>query len=229
MNDWQALLTTWGVPLLLLLAALWLGRPALRRWRGERRLRRRLRQAGSGLLEGVVLDDGLDGEVFIDYLLLTPRAIHVLMVQRYRGAVFAAEGMDSWSQVVGQRTYRFANPLPELERNVMAVRQAAGEVPVEGHLVLPDAVQFPKGRPPVIRTVTKGLRFDAADPASPVPTALRHAWQALRQAVRPLDRRQRRLLQGESPTPDGLRVGLLAGALLLIAGAWLIWRLKLLP
>ncbi len=227
-QHWQEPLTTWGVPVFLLLVALWLMLPAIRSRREERRLRNGLRRAGSGLLEGVVLDDGLDGEAFIDYLLLTPRAIHVLMVQRYQGAVFAAEGMDTWSQVIGQRTYRFANPLPELERNVMAVRQVTGNVPVSGHIVVPDGVQFPKGRPDAIRVITKGIRFDAADDNEAVPTPLRHAWQALRQAVRPLDRQQRRLLQGDNPAPDGIRDSVIALLLVLLATAWLIWRLLIL-
>ncbi len=228
-QHWQEPLTTWGVPVFLLLVATWLMLPTLRRRRGERRLRNGLRRAGSGLLEGVVLDDGLDGEAFIDYLLLTPQAIHVLMVQRYQGVVFAAEGMDTWSQVIGQRTYRFANPLPELEHSVMAVRQVVGDVPVSGHIVVPPGVQFPKGRPAAIRVMTKGIRFDAADGSETVPTALRHAWQALRQAVRPLDRQQRRLLQGDNPAPDGIRDSVIALILVLLAGAWLIWRLDILP
>ena len=222
--DWQGPLATWGVPLFLLAVALWLGAPALRRSVAGRRLRRQLRRAGAGLLESVVLPDGLEGEVFIDYLLLTPRAIDVLMVQRYHGAVFAAEGMDSWSQVVGSRTYRFANPLPELERNVMAVRQAAGDVPVQGHLVVAGEASFPKGRPAAIRGI------DAFAPAGDeaVPTPLRQAWQALRQAARPLDRQQRRLWQESSRPADGVRDGLLALILATLAAAWLAWRLDIL-
>lgn len=222
--DWQGPLATWGVPLFLLAVALWLAAPALGRYRAERRLRRRLRRAGAGMLESVVLPDGLEGEVFIDYLLLTPRSIDVLMVQRYRGAIFAAEGMDNWSQVVGARTWRFANPLPELERNVMAVLQVAGKVPVEGHLVVSGEARFPKGQPAAVR----GIETFAPAGGEAVPTPLRQAWQALRQAARPLDRQERRLWQESSRPADGVRDGLLALILAALAAAWLIWRLELL-
>ncbi len=220
--DWQGPVATWGVPLFLLALAAWLGTPAWRRYLAARRLRRRLRRAGVGMLESVVLPDGLEGEVFIDYLLLTPRSIEVLMVQRYRGAIFAAEGMDNWSQVIGSRTWRFANPLPELERNVMAVRQQViGNVPVEGYLVVSGEARFPKGQPAAIRRV----ETFAPCTEKTLPTPLRQAWQALRQAARPLDRQERRLWQEASRPADGMRDGLLALILAALAAAWLIWRL----
>jgi len=107
---------------------------------------------------------------------------------------------------------------------VLAVRQVVGNVPVAGYLVVSGEAQFPKGQPAAIR------RLETFAPCSDetVCTNLRQAWQALRQAARPLDRQERRLWQENSRPADGVRDGVLALILLALAAAWLIWRLELL-
>lgn len=214
---------TWAVPAALLVTGALLMGPALRRRLAPFRLHRRLSKLGDEVLRSVLLDDGMDGKTWIDYLILRPEGVLMLELKPYRGIIFAAAGIDQWTQVVGTRSFKFPNPLHKHETDLLAVKGAAPGVPVIGRLVFTGGSEFPKGIPDGVASLD-GLfaEFDSPAPR-PVGEDLRAAWTQLKQAAVPV--------RGGVPAgvpldaapsrPRGMRLGLVFFGL---AFAWLAWR-----
>jgi hypothetical protein len=95
----------------------------------------------------VVVPDEIDGEVHIDYVLNTDRAVVVLVILDYPGLIFASEQIEQWTQVQQQRSDHFQNPLPRLQTAVSSMQALLPGVPVVGRVVFSDSSQFPKGQP----------------------------------------------------------------------------------
>lgn len=110
-------------------------------------LSRTIKKLGHDVLQNVILADGMDGTVYIDNLVLMPDRALVVSVGRYQGAVFASENIDVWTQVVGNRSYKFNNPLLKLEQDIAAVRAHFPKINISGVLVFSNGVDFPKGKP----------------------------------------------------------------------------------
>jgi hypothetical protein len=162
--------------LLVLLGLYFLCRTPLRHWYQERQIRRAIRHLGARRMQGVRLPDGLDGEVLIDYLLLTRDAILVVSVKRFDGLIFGGTHTDQWTQVVNGRSYKFSNPDQYLRLQVNAVRLLIPDVAVSGvHLFTPGA-RFPKDKPAsvlLMREISGRSRF------RDIPAPLRTAWKTL--------------------------------------------------
>lgn len=218
-------MTTWVVAALFLLVGIALLWPALRRGYQERSLRRRIRSAAADALHKVVIPDGMEGAVYLENLLLTPDGLLILPVHRYQGVVFAAEGIDNWTQVIGKRTYKFPNPLPQLESEVLALRDYAGKVPVDSRVIFTKGVEFPKGRPEKLISTAELEALAKQNRQRDIPTAYQQAWESLKRQIKtPEVSRLRELysVEREPAMGGGGRVGLL---MLILAAAWLAWRI----
>ncbi|MFP4609523.1 MAG: nuclease-related domain-containing protein [Thiohalophilus sp.] len=215
------LLIVWALALALILAGFLLIWPALRRGFRDRRLKKKIRAVGADVLHQVVISDGLDGAVYLENLLLTPDGLLVLPVHRYQGVVFAADGIDNWTQVLGKRTYKFPNPLPQLQSEVLAVKSYAAQTPVEGRVVFTPGVEFPRGRPDKLLSMDELDALAEQNRTREVPPAYRQSWESLkRQVGTPEVSRLREEYAIEKDPVFTARV--LAGGLMLLAGAvWL--------
>ncbi|MCG6887554.1 MAG: NERD domain-containing protein [Proteobacteria bacterium] len=216
-------LMTWSMPAILFVLVIMLCLPLFRKWRDELNLLRKIRKLGQASLHNVIIPDGIGGTVFLEHVVLHPIGIIVIQVRRYRGAVFAADKIDTWTQVLGKRSYKFPNPLRELEATLLAVRNLTPDVTLEGRLLVTREAIFPKGRPDSIINFSEAKQQWGITRNGPVTAALKTAWENLRNHAQPLDR----LLQQEVLEPEqGARNNLvLASLLTLFAIAWLMWRL----
>lgn len=211
----------WGIALVLFLAGVFLSWPTLRRGYRDRRLQKKIRAVGADVLHQVVISDGMDGVVYLENLLLTPDGLLVLPVHRYQGVVFAADGIDNWTQVLGKRTYKFSNPLPQLQSEIQAVKGYVAKMPVEGGVVFTPGVEFPKGRPDKLLSVEELDALGEQYRTREVPSAYWQAWESLkRQVLTPemSQLRQEYAIEKDSALNVRMVVGLLV---LLIAGVWL--------
>lgn len=214
----------WLGPLAMAVVALLLLWPRIRGKLGERRMRRSIERCGIDFVKDAMLPDGMDGMTHIDYLLLTPSGIVVADLKKYQGILFGAEHIDQWTQVLGQKSYKFANPMFKNELDVMAVRAQLPEVPVTGRVIFSGDGSFPKGRPAgvsVLSTLASDLGVAGSSRgARAEPTAeLATAWQSLRKALADADRGERKR------DGDGGSGILVASLLLLLACAWAGWML----
>jgi hypothetical protein len=151
-------------------------------------LKQVLRRISAARLVDVLIPDGLDGEIHLDHLLLTPQGLVVVDIRNVHGSVFGGEQMDDWTVLSSVRRYTFRNPLGALAARVHAVRRLAGQVPVTGRVVLVGQhVDFPGGHiPGVITLPDLEQEFGAEAGAQSLPAAevYRDFWQKVVAASR---------------------------------------------
>ena len=149
---------------------------AFREWRIQRCLSR----IGCEQIRQLVCDDGLDGQYLIDRLALTPHAILLINYRPYGGNIYCAESIAEWTQVIGQKSFKFENPLFEIENQLTSLRLLAGTAPVRGYLFFNYSAEFPKGHPGAVLTPDNvPAEFFSCDPDS-VPPEIRAAWELLK-------------------------------------------------
>jgi hypothetical protein len=149
---------------------------AYREWRMQRCLKR----IGIEQIRDLVCPDGLDGHYRIDRLALIPDAILLIAYKPYVGNIYCAERIAEWTQVVGQKSFKFANPLFELENQVTALTLALGSIPLRSCLLFSNSAVFPKGHPESVlqpETIPPQYR---RDPHAPVNEEVRAAWEHLK-------------------------------------------------
>lgn len=156
------------------------------RRRTRRTLLKAIRNISHDFIEHVVVPDGLDGAIQIDYLLLTARGLLVLDVKDVGGVVFAGTALERWAVIDGTEQYRINNPVgPSLAR-VVAIKRIVPDIPVHGRIVFTRETEFRGDKLPHVVTLD-GLReqFPAAATASaerPVDAFYGH-WLKLRDQV----------------------------------------------
>lgn len=214
----SASVITWGVALLLLLLALLLSwRPLQLLWQVRRR-QRLISGYGVARLDNVVLDDGIGGHKVVEHILLTPQGLLVLLPRDCDGALFGGEKINSWTQMVGGKSFHFANPLHQLDDLLVTLRYHLPGIPMEGWVLFSGMCGFPKGRPGRILLLDElagqGGRVDQA-----VVPVLDEAWQKLQRQPRAESRNDESAVVVSTP-----RLWL-AALLVLGATGWLGWRL----
>lgn len=222
LND--EMILTWGVAAALLLLALLIVRPAVRHRLQRRREERMINGLGVDQIRDVIIDDGMDGTVVLERLLLTPEGMLVLMTLRREGNLFGGERIDTWVQIKGKRTIRFPNPFYTLETLLAAVRYHAPGVTVKSRVLFLGDATFPKGKPEGAWTMADVPEYEGKQVSAGVLPVMQQLWDKLKAHATPIDpRRQAHLL----PVPDSCCRGRIALAFLMTAaaGAWLAWRL----
>jgi hypothetical protein len=114
------------------------------------RLHQVLDEIGYDRIDGLVIPDGDDGEIQIDFLLLTSHGLLILHIKDVKGAVFGSDKMQDWTVISDDGRFTFLNPQPALYDRVAAVRQIVRQVPVEGRVLFTDGADFTKGTPSMV-------------------------------------------------------------------------------
>jgi len=168
---WQSILL--AVMLGLGLIIVW---PPLKKIRAHYHLQRLIRRLGSATMQHVSLMDGADLPLYIEYLILRPSGLLLLIVKPFRGNIFAAEKIENWTQVVRHHSFKFSNPLYELETTLQALRGMLPKVAVRGLVVFAQGASFPKGKPEQVGDFEE-LRAMAEKPErGEIPESLQQAW-----------------------------------------------------
>jgi hypothetical protein len=219
----QEIVITWGVAAVLLLLALWLSWPMLRQAYNRWRMERSIASSGVEKLRDVLLDDGMGGLTYYEWLLLTPTEIKVLFTSSRYGIIFAGERMDAWAQVIGKRTTKFNNPLYTLEESVGTLRYHLPNLTIEGSILFTGNCSFPKGRPAQVLMAGElaGQQDESASHA--VQPVLEQAWNKLKGMVRKVDPATEGYLLPVKEESSYRRWGGIALLLMVMAG-WLFWR-----
>jgi hypothetical protein len=155
---------TWLLPVLLLLLIVWF---VYRRHVSGDHLQRVLKEIAYARIEGLVVPDSDDGEIQIDYLLLTSQGLLILHIKDVQGVVFGSDKMQDWTVISKDRRFTFSNPQPALYDRIAAVRQIVRQVPVEGRVLFLDGAEFTKGVPSMVCTLDELLEeFGEKDKAA---------------------------------------------------------------
>jgi hypothetical protein len=98
------------------------------------------------VLRNVVISNGMDGHIALQYLLLTERGLLVLDLLDRPGAIFGGDQMLEWTSIGKKRRYTFRNPQHALYDRIAAVKLLAANTPVDGRVVFTQRSEFPKGK-----------------------------------------------------------------------------------
>ena len=167
-----------AVAVVLLLAIVVLAKP-IRNLLDQFRVRRAIKRMGTESVSNVVLSDGMDGHVFIEHLVLTPSQVLVVSVRRYAGAIFAAENMDMWAQVTDGGSFKFPNPLHEIQATTAAVKSHLPDTTVSGIILFGRDSTFPKGKPDGVMHISELAKLPLPAAGAVVPETVRRAWDRL--------------------------------------------------
>lgn len=138
----------WGVPVVIVLLAVpFLTGGNLRGKAGESRVTTILRRLTAEVRDDVLLPDGRGGLTQVDHMALTPAGIWAVETKDYSGLIFGREREKTWTQKLGNRTYRFQNPLHQNFGHVRALETALPGTPIQGLVVFTDRARFPRGEP----------------------------------------------------------------------------------
>lgn len=106
-------------------------------------------------IEGLVIPSADEGEIMVDYLLLTSQGLLILEIKSVQGTVFGGDKLQDWTVMSDERRYTFANPQPALYDRIAAVRQIVRQVPVAGRILFLDGAQFTKGVPGLVCSLSE--------------------------------------------------------------------------
>ena len=145
----------------------------------EWRTRRCLDGIGIKQQRNVVCSDGIDGKYALDRLVMLPKAILLITFKPYSGNIYCSERISDWTQVIAQKSYKFENPLFELDNQLTALRSQMPKILFRGLLFFYHNAQFPKGHPDSIlrpgNIPEEYLRENCAEPDQ----AIVEAWEVL--------------------------------------------------
>jgi hypothetical protein len=162
--------------ILLLLLNLRRIQTRLREWRIQRNLNR----IGCEQIRNLICSDGLEGYYHIDRLALVQDAILLIAYKPYSGNIYCAERIAEWTQVIGQQSFKFTNPLFELENQLISLKSLAGSTRLRGYLFFNNAAEFPKGHPNgVLHSNNLPDSFVNVD-SQTVNNEIRAAWELLK-------------------------------------------------
>lgn len=172
---------SWLLAVVLVLLVAWL---VYRRRKARNRLQRVLDEIGYDRLDGLVVPNSDEGEIQIDFLLLTSKGLLILHIKDAQGAVFGSDKMQDWTVISEDRRYTFSNPQPALYDRIAAVRNVVRQVPVEGRVLFLDGAEFKKGVPSMVCDLDELLaEFGEEDKAAAKRKieAFKPHWELLRQ------------------------------------------------
>lgn len=215
-------LVTWLIVALFVLLGLLLQKAWIKEYLSEWKLKRLLRSIGIDSLHNVTIQDEMDGKIFIENLILMPDKILILGVKKYQGLIFAADNIDLWTQVVGNKSYKFENPLRQLESDVLTLNSKIENSKVEEKVLFIHGAEFPKGKPDNVVEIADVITWRDASRQAEVPESLQADWKKLSELVL-VDDRDKELFVGDDNT-TGFNLFNLVSVVMLTT-LWLIWRL----
>jgi len=98
------------------------------------------------VLRNVLIPNGMEGQITLQYLLLTERGLLILDLLERPGAIFGGDQMVEWTSIGKKGRYTFRNPQHALYDRMAALKSLAGNTPVDGRVVFSKRSEFPKGK-----------------------------------------------------------------------------------
>lgn len=223
--DFNQLLWQILIPALLLVSGIVVAWPPLKKYRTHRHLQRLIGKLGNENLRHFSLMDGADMPLYIEYLILQPDGLLMLMVKPYRGNIFAAEKIENWTQVIRHRSFKFPNPLHELDTNLQALRAMLPKLHIRGLVVFAQGASFPKGKPDNVYDFNElKAMVDNVDRRD-IPESMRAAWTRLC-SVAQVDKKLNPVIFYQRGDKRRLSLGIFLLITCLIYTAGILGRLK---
>jgi len=146
----------------------------------DMKTRYRLNRLGHDQILKMHCPDGLGYHFTIDRLILRHDGITLLVYKKFPGKIFCAENIDDWTQMLGQRSYRFVNPFYDLECQIKSVSACVPDVAVNGFLFFDHQAMFPKGHPERVIHLEKIPQELKKSKQNEVQASVMTAWKKLK-------------------------------------------------
>lgn len=166
--------------LLVFVILMFLNRQKLRLSWLDMKTRYHLNRLGHDQILKMHCPDGLGYHFTIDRLILRHDGITLLVYKKFPGKIFCAENIDDWTQMLGQRSYRFVNPFYDLECQIKAVSACVPDVAVNGFLFFDHQAMFPKGHPERVIHLEKIPQELKKSKQNKVQASVMTAWKKLK-------------------------------------------------
>lgn len=156
------------------------------RRRAGRSAERRLRAVANDFLAGFIIPDGDDGEIHVEYALLTVRGIIIIDVKDVDGNVFGSDSMQDWTVISDKRRFTFSNPQYALYDRLAAIKRLVPDIPVTGHVAFMKNAHFNKGQPSdviLLDTLIDELQREKKPNSGDIISAWLPQWDLLRETV----------------------------------------------
>ena len=187
------------------------------------RLHSLVNKLGKASIRNVYVPDGLGEQLYLEQVILQEDKILLITIKPYRGNIFAAEQIESWTQVVGHHSYKFKNPLHQQQTDLQVLHGMFPKIAIEGWVVFAKGCRFPKGKPERVieYEMLKGLGKTTIE----VKPMVQDAWdRLLGEAVSAKNMRQSILYR------RGDKRRLTLGLMFAVATlGYMLWYLDLLP
>ncbi len=217
-------LVTWGVAIIIVILGMLSQAFWIKECFCEYKLNRCLKNVGSVSLHNITIADSIDGKIFIENLILLPDKILLLGVKKFRGLIFAAEKIDLWTQVVGNKSYKFENPLRQLESVVLVLNSKIKNTKIEEKVLFINGSEFPKGKPEKIISLDELAKIECRYAYENISSALREDWERLNGMIIERDYNKNKAVFVDEENVSGLNVFSLLVFITILA-TWLVWRL----
>ena len=109
--------------------------------------RYRLNRLGLRQIADFKFPDGLGDYFTVDRVIMRKDGISLVVFKRFPGSIFCADDIEEWTQMLAGKSYRFKNPLIDLDYQIKAISAVVPNVPVDGYLFFDHQALFPKGHP----------------------------------------------------------------------------------
>ena len=166
-----------------ILAVIFLSRKKIKQNWLNFKIRRLLSRLGIKRLTNVQWPDGLDHYFTIDHLIMRHDGISIIMHKRFPGKIFCAEKIDEWTQMFGQKSYPFKNPLHELDYQINTLSESFPNIHVNGYIFFDHLSEFPKGHPDRVfyyKETPEELKYDTQNK---VKENIATAWEELLRTI----------------------------------------------
>jgi len=168
-----------GSIIIVILISIWV----IYRRRAGRSIDSRLRRVSYDLLQHFIIPDGDDGEIHIEYALLTGRGVIVLDIEQVEGTIFGSNTMEDWTVLSDRRRFTFSNPQHALFDRMAAVKRLLPNIPVTGYVAFSNKASFSKGQPSnviMLNDLVDELLSEIADHQADQMEVYQIQWDTLR-------------------------------------------------
>jgi len=105
-------------------------------------------------LQNIVFPDGVGGLVDIERLVLLKQGILVIETYPISGNLFGADKIETWTQMINGKSFKFTNPLYRIQMLRQAVQVIAPNIPIFCRIIFTAKdSSFPKGKPNDVSTL----------------------------------------------------------------------------
>lgn len=158
-----------------------------RRYRMRQEMEAIIDSIAYDVLRDVLIPNGMEGQIHLQYLLLTERGLLIVDLLDRPGAIFSGDQMIEWTSIGKKRRYTFRNPQHVLYDRLAALKLLAGNTPVDGRVVFTKRSEFPKGKSTyVLRIDELPNEFAVVDRTrGNVVAAFADVWQNIKKNAQP--------------------------------------------